>query len=544
MRWAKHRAKIVTLVALAGCAADEGPTVGGDDASDVPARIDFGVVPGGAWASRAVGLPGATLVDPDGAFEVSPGGVRFRPRHVGAHRATLEAASGTIELVGEGCLPRLSVEPVDFGAVRTDCPEGRAFSIVNLALEAVVLDRVVAPGGGFWMSPERLTLLGLGRRELYVTFTPAEPGDASAEIEARLERFEPGVIPLARVGVSRRIPNCGATLADPEGAFAVSSDGVRFRPRHVGAHRATLTSATQTIELVGEGALPRLAVEPLDLGAVRVGCPRSGAMEIANREADAVELAQIVVSGAFASSSGPLVLPAEGRRSAHFTFAPTEPGVATAQVVGALRGFTPSEIPLEVVTGRGIEVDPIVDRWVRPPVPSVDLVYVIHRSAVDGLSAEALRVNMMVMFEAMRARGADARLTLFVSDPERGPIGQAHFEPQDPGAQTDFAAAVEVAMQPRDDPRLFEAVRAHMRRGDLRDVPLRHVLVSDRDDASPFTVDAFEVSAVVEHAERVQRAVVGGEVELTRTEQLLGGGSQDAPQWVAESRVELPGSPT
>lgn len=305
-----------------------------------------------------------------------------------------------------------------------------------------------------------------------------------------------GVVP-GGAEVMLEIAACSATLDDPDGAFAIVHDAgrllVRFSPRHVGAHAATLITAEGTTALTAEGALPRLAIAPTDFGDVRVGCPISRAPVLENLESHPITLTHIRASGdAFSTSSDPITVAANGRREIYVGFAPATATDHEGGLVAVLEDFTPNTIELERLSGRGFEVPYVVDRWQRPPVPSIDFVFVIHRSA-DGLSETAVRQNVHALFDFIRAQGLDARVTFLVGDPARGPLDRAFIDPDDPDAYDAMNRALDEALVPRDDARLFEALEAHVADPNAwrSEASLSAIFVSDRDDASASTVDQF-----------------------------------------------------
>ncbi len=246
--------------------------------------------------------------------------------------------SGTGDARGAGD-PEIVVDPerVEFGAVGDGETVIESFVISNIGdgdLELSSLE-IGAQNGSFTI--------------LTTDWTSVLPVGASQEIEVA---FSP-------MGANEQIANAVVESNDP------------IVPK-------------ATVELVGEGAVPELSIDPdpYDMGTTYVGCPTLGAIDLVNVGTDMLEITDIAFSGTdFTFSQGtslPLTLAPGESHTADIDFDPSESG--SFESLLTVTSNEPLGVREATQSGAGKYAATYADEWTLDEDPPSDIVFSVDQS--------------------------------------------------------------------------------------------------------------------------------------------------------------------
>ncbi len=246
--------------------------------------------------------------------------------------------SGTGDARGAGD-PEIVVDPerVEFGAVGDGETVIESFVISNIGDGDLELDslEIGAQNGSFTI--------------LTTDWTSVLPVGASQEIE----------IAFSPMGANEQIAN----------AIVESNDPVVPKA---------------TVELVGEGAVPELSIDPdpYDMGTTYVGCATLGAIDLVNVGTDTLEISDIEFAGSdFTFTQGtplPLILEAGESHTADIDFDPSESGSFDGLLT--VTSNEPLGVREATQLGTGKYAATYEDDWTLDKDPPSDIVFSVDQS--------------------------------------------------------------------------------------------------------------------------------------------------------------------
>ena len=251
--------------------------------------------------------------------------------------------------------------------------------------------------------------------------TPPPPRGCALELPASLEfGTQPGGSSAAHHLELSSLDRCDPELSleDPEDAFEAERTDLnlelRFTPRRPGPHRALLHFAGQTIELLGEGVLPKLSAVPelLDLGTTPLGCASAPAtLQLVNEEEVpiAIDGLRSQASDFMVSHPSTQVLEAGERLMVSVIFEPSTELRADAPLMVDIRGFEAS-LSVAELRGQGSLVSSAVaDEFLQPSAPMTDVLFVVGTGPGMEPVQARLQQNIADLFVAYRTCGHDVR---------------------------------------------------------------------------------------------------------------------------------------
>ncbi len=336
-------------------------------------------------------------------------------------------------------------------------------------------------------------------------FGSLEGGEvASATVTVR-NAGEPTSV-LAVDGVRIEGPGAFSFVEEP-GTFSLPSDarrsfGIVFAPATPAEHLGDLVVSSDDPEhpelrvpLIGNGLHPELQItpDPLDFGAVPVGCDAEGTLTLRNIGTWPLTLDSVVEEGEgmslVESVVTPLTLARGGEQVLHVRFAPTSAGAFS----GTLRVHSdePGGERTAAQVGEGVVPAPRVDAFDLPVDPPADLLFFVDQSWSMRDDQVALGTNFDAFIARIDTGTPNWRLLVVNSDNacnERGVIDR-----DTPAYASVFQGAVQTGGGSRTESGLMVIADAleqvgpgECNEGFLRDEALLHVVfVTDEVDQSP-----------------------------------------------------------
>lgn len=273
--------------------------------------------------------------------------------------------------------PMIQVEPplLDFGALGDGEVATQTFTVSNIGPEESVLDvsdiRIGGADGGYSILSETEFSLfgGAPGREVEVAFTPEGANEQTAE------------------------------------AIVDSNDAEQ---PHV------------TVDLVGQGLVPELQIEPdpLDMGTTYVGCDKDNELTLTNVGTDTLIISSIEQRGAefvFTNlNSLPLELEPGEDATLQLLFVPPREGDFSSEVV--VESNEPIGTRVATQSGTGEYAGEYTDDWEVPTDPPSDIVFAVDQSCSMDDDQRALADNFSTFISTLSTYTTDWRIMVVNDD--------------------------------------------------------------------------------------------------------------------------------
>jgi hypothetical protein len=176
----------------------------------------------------------------------------------------------------------------------------------------------------------------------------------------------------------------------------------------------------QSVELLGEGSVPELNInpDPLDMGVTYVGCDNDNEVSLENIGTDTLEIYEISHEGSAILMSGspelPLVLEPGEAQSVYFSYSPS----AEVEDEGMLTVL--SNEPLEVreasQLGEGEFAAAYEDTWLVPADPPSDIVFFVDQSCSMDDDQARLAANFSTFITELNTYSEDWQIIVANKD--------------------------------------------------------------------------------------------------------------------------------
>ncbi len=306
---------------------------------------------------------------------------------------------------------------------------------------------------------------------------------------------------------------------------------VVFSPTNPDAHVGAVTfysddpdRAAVDVDLLGNGARPELQIspDPLDLGAVPVGCTVDGEVTLTNVGSFELTVDAAALAGegyALATPlSGPILLPPGSAQALTVAFSPVAQGHAEAEL--AVTSDEPAGRRTSRVAGEGIVPVERIDRFTLEPDPRADLLFFVDQSWSMRDDSAALAAN----FDAFIAQIdiATTKWRIVVVNDDNGCERSGVLERTVPDYAGAFRGAVRSGGGSLTESGLSVVARAlelmgpgECNEGMLReDTPLHVIFVTDEPEESPGPWEDYlaRMQTALGAAWRLRVSTVGGPV--------------------------------
>lgn len=175
-----------------------------------------------------------------------------------------------------------------------------------------------------------------------------------------------------------------------------------------------------TVELVGEGAVPELSIDPdpYDLGTTYVGCPTLGAIDLTNVGTDNLEITDIAFTGTdFTFTQGtslPLTLAPGESHTADIDFDPAESG--SFEGLLTVTSNEPLGVREATQTGAGKYAATYADEWTLDTDPASDIVFSVDQSCSMSDDVARLASNFEDFINQLNSYTTDWRIIVVNAD--------------------------------------------------------------------------------------------------------------------------------
>lgn len=267
------------------------------------------------------------------------------------------------------------------------------------------------------VEPERVEFGAVGDGETVVeSFTISNIGDGDLEISNLEIGAQNGSFTILTTDWTSVLPVGASQVIDvafsPMGANAQSANAI------VESNDSIVPKAT--VELVGEGAVPELSIDPdpYDMGTTYVGCPTLGAIDLTNVGTDVLEITDISFAGdGFNFTQGtalPLTLQPGESHTADIDFDPAESGSFGSTLT--VTSNEPLGVREAVQSGAGKYAATYADEWTLDTDPPSDIVFSVDQSCSMSDDVARLASNFEDFITQLSSYTSDWRVIVVNAD--------------------------------------------------------------------------------------------------------------------------------